>query len=54
LDGLKLQVTQKNKENELLRSQFTKAANQAEVAEKKFEEIKVSFNLNTYYPELLV
>ncbi|KAL5234768.1 hypothetical protein ACI65C_002178 [Semiaphis heraclei] len=43
MDRLKLQVTQKNNENELLRSQFTKAANQAEVAEKKFEEIKAQF-----------
>jgi len=52
-DRLKLQVTQKSNENELLRSQFTKAANQAEAAEKKFEELKVNFNLNTHCPELL-
>ncbi|XP_025425205.1 CAP-Gly domain-containing linker protein 1 isoform X2 [Sipha flava] len=39
LDRLKLQLTQMKKENELLRSQVTKAANQADVAEKKLEEI---------------
>jgi hypothetical protein len=44
LDRLKLQLTQMKKENELLRSQVTKAANQADVAEKKLEEIlKVNF-----------
>lgn len=38
LDRLKLQLTQMKNENELLRSQVTKAANQADVAEKKLEE----------------
>ncbi|XP_022181784.1 CAP-Gly domain-containing linker protein 1-like isoform X2 [Myzus persicae] len=42
-DRVKLQLTQKNNENELLRSQFIKAANQAEVAEKKLEEITAQF-----------
>lgn len=42
LDRLKLQLTQMKNENELLRSQVTKAANQADVAEKRLEEtIKV-------------
>lgn len=54
-DRVKLQLTQKNNENELLRSQFIKAANQAEVAEKKLEEITVSFNyLNIHCPELFI
>ncbi|XP_060870587.1 CAP-Gly domain-containing linker protein 1-like isoform X2 [Metopolophium dirhodum] len=38
MDRLKLELTQKKNENELLRSQFIKAANQADVAEKKLEE----------------
>lgn len=43
LDRLKLQLTQMKKENELLRSQVIKAANQADIAEKRLEEtLKVS------------
>lgn len=38
MDRLKLQLTQMKNENELLRSQVTKAANQADVAERKLEE----------------
>jgi len=38
LDRLKLQLTQMKNENELLRVQVTKAANQADVAEKRLEE----------------
>ncbi|VVC44279.1 Hypothetical protein CINCED_3A019655 [Cinara cedri] len=38
LDRLKLQLTQMKNENELLRLQVTKAANQADVAEKRLEE----------------
>jgi len=38
LDRLKLQLTQMKNENELLRSQVIKAANQADVAEKKLDE----------------
>ncbi|XP_025201835.1 CAP-Gly domain-containing linker protein 1-like isoform X2 [Melanaphis sacchari] len=37
-DRLKLQLTQIKNENELLRSQVIKAANQADVAEKRLEE----------------
>lgn len=43
LDRLKLQLAQMKNENELLRLQVTKAANQADVAEKRLEEtLKVS------------
>ncbi|XP_060835752.1 CAP-Gly domain-containing linker protein 1-like isoform X2 [Rhopalosiphum padi] len=38
MDRLKLQLTQMKNENELLRSQVIKAANQADVAEKRLEE----------------
>uniref|UniRef100_A0A2S2PM99 CAP-Gly domain-containing linker protein 1 n=1 Tax=Schizaphis graminum TaxID=13262 RepID=A0A2S2PM99_SCHGA len=38
MDQLKLQLTQMKNENELLRSQVIKAANQADVAEKRLEE----------------
>lgn len=38
LDRLKLQLTQMKNENELLRAQVTKAANQADVAERRLEE----------------
>jgi len=50
LDRLKLQLTQMKNENELLRLQVTKAANQADVAEKRLEEtLKVSLCvLNAY------
>jgi len=50
MDRLKLQLTQMKNENELLRSQVIKAANQADVAEKRLEEtLKVSLNyLNIY------
>lgn len=56
MDRLKLELTQKKNENELLRSQFIKAANQADVAEKKLEEtLKVSFNYtNIFCSELLI
>lgn len=56
MDRLKLELTQKKNENELLRSQFIKAANQADIAEKKLEEtLKVSFiYLNIYCSELLI
>lgn len=40
---MKLQLAQMKNENELLRLQVTKAANQADVAEKRLEEtLKVS------------
>lgn len=50
LDRLKLQLTQMKKENELLRSQVTKAANQADVAEKKLEE---TLKVNSYTKHIL-
>jgi len=49
MDRLKLQLTQMKNENELLRSQVIKAANQADVAEKRLEEtLKVSYNIISY------
>lgn len=50
LDRLKLQLAQMKNENELLRLQVTKAANQADVAEKKLEEtLKVSLYVFNMY-----
>jgi len=50
MDRLKLQLTQMKNENELLRSQVIKAANQADEAEKRLEEtLKVSYNFLSIY-----
>lgn len=55
MDRLKQQLTQMKNENELLRSQVTKAANQADEAEKKLEEtLKVSFLCFIYLGKLSI